>query len=748
MNTDTEGKKCPQCGSILPSGAPEGLCPSCLLRRGLDSEPAIEAQMPSTPEELAGHFPELEILELLGRGGMGMVYKARQRDLNRFVALKILPHQQDPAFVERFTREAQALARLSHPNIVSVYDFGERDGLFYFLMEYVDGQNLRQRMNAKKITLEETLTLISQICDALEYAHGKGIVHRDIKPENILLAENDQVKIADFGLAKIASENPVNLNLTQAGEVMGTIYYMAPEQIEHPGEVDHRADIYSLGVVFYQMLTGELPLGRFSNPSHKVQVDARLDGVVLRALEKDPALRFSNAGEMKAQIEMISCSRPLMKTPHQETKQRDIKVATSSGGLALKIIIFILLIIAGAFIGTIIASIVTYNLPRLYESKVTLEISEHLTEMQVFKAGQDHIDPRFTSIQFQIIQKKETLYPVIDSLNLVQKWGSEYKIRNNEEAFFKLKGMLSVREVRGTSLIEISVLDSDPQEAADIANAIALEYQKNRSSEQAGFKNKSMANLWEQIETQRHKVVELRAKAARIRSESEIVDSNPDGVNPPAQTISADLNVNAAKYADAKNECIMASRILEAAETRANTEKMQNDMPMSAVKIWEKAEPALAPSRPRVFLYLAGGALIGAFVGFFAALLNITIALLLMNAKYSDSENPSIKTQTDELAIIALVLSVLTYVLSLIAPIGFIFCIPAIICAHLSRGRIKKNSTLKGWGMATAAAFMGYLYLLLLLLLVFMSFVIWRNVKIKPRSAALQMRAPIYQILC
>ena len=308
--------KCAQCGAPLSVGAPEGLCPACLLKRGLETQTAGGPAADFTPpplEKLARYFPQLEILELLGRGGMGVVYKARQRELDRIVALKILPSaaDRDPAFAERFAREARALARLSHPNIVAVYDFGQTGGLFYFVMEYVDGLNLRQLLAAARITPREALAIVPQICDALQTAHDQGIVHRDIKPENILLDKKGRVKIADFGIAKIMGADERDMTLTGAGEVIGTPAYMAPEQIEHPREVDHRADIYSLGVVFYQMLTGELPLGKFAPPSRKVQIDIRLDEVVLRALEKEPELRYQQAAEVKTQVETITSSEHL-----------------------------------------------------------------------------------------------------------------------------------------------------------------------------------------------------------------------------------------------------------------------------------------------------------------------------------------------------------------------------------------------------------------------------------------------------
>jgi serine/threonine protein kinase len=183
--------------------------------------------------------------------------------LDRTVALKILPPEvgSDPAFAERFTREAQALAKLTHPNIVMVFDFGETNGYYYFVMEYVDGINLRQSLQLGHVSAEEALAIIPQICDALQYAHDEGIVHRDIKPENVLLDRRGRVKIADFGLAKLVGATQSGLSLTGTQQVMGTPHYMAPEQMERPATVDHRADIYSLGVVFYELLTGELPLG-------------------------------------------------------------------------------------------------------------------------------------------------------------------------------------------------------------------------------------------------------------------------------------------------------------------------------------------------------------------------------------------------------------------------------------------------------------------------------------------------------
>ncbi len=293
---------------------------------------AASKSAPPTQAELADAFPQLDILELIGQGGMGYVFKARQSKLDRFVALKILPQSlaADPAFATRFTREARMLARLSHPNIVTLHDFGQANGFFYLLMEFVDGVNLRQAMKVARFTPAQALSIVPKICEALQFAHNEGILHRDVKPENILLDTKGRVKIADFGIAKLVEGGDAPLgqpgtakpasppNLTETGKVLGTPHYMAPEQLEHPQDVDQRADIYSLGVVFYEMLTGELPLGRFAPPSEKSAVDPRVDEVVLRTLEKERERRTKTAGEVKTQVETIASSasaRPTANRP-------------------------------------------------------------------------------------------------------------------------------------------------------------------------------------------------------------------------------------------------------------------------------------------------------------------------------------------------------------------------------------------------------------------------------------------------
>jgi serine/threonine protein kinase len=254
----------------------------------------------------------LEVLGHLGSGGMGCVYRVRERESGRVSALKVLPRElaADPAFVERFEREARTLARLRHPHIVGVHGFGQAGGFCFLLMEFVDGANLRQALRSGRFTPQQALALIPPLCEALQAAHAQGVLHRDIKPENLLLDAEGRVKIADFGIAKLL-EDPATpstgaYTLTRTGARVGTPHYMAPEQVETPEQVDHRADIYSLGVVFYELLTGELPLGRFPAPSIKAGLDARVDDIVFRALAKERELRQQSADQVRAEVEGLA----------------------------------------------------------------------------------------------------------------------------------------------------------------------------------------------------------------------------------------------------------------------------------------------------------------------------------------------------------------------------------------------------------------------------------------------------------
>jgi predicted Ser/Thr protein kinase len=318
MNAKTD--VCRRCGEGFPAALDpdeyEGVCPTCLAGFAAEGDvvpstldPLAQAAKDPPPLKRGATFRGLEVLELIGQGGMGVVYKARQIELGRIVALKILSPRlaADPEFTRRFNREAQALATLDHPNVVRVHDVGREGELCFLVMEYVDGATLRELLVQRRLPPERGLRLVPQLCEALEYAHSRGVIHRDIKPENILVSSSGVAKIADFGLAKIVSTDAMAVSsLTATNIVMGTVNYMAPEQREGRKEADHRADIYSLGVVFYELLTGELPVGRFEAPSRRSTSDARLDEVVLRALEKDPDRRYQKAGELGRDVERVS----------------------------------------------------------------------------------------------------------------------------------------------------------------------------------------------------------------------------------------------------------------------------------------------------------------------------------------------------------------------------------------------------------------------------------------------------------
>jgi serine/threonine protein kinase len=261
---------------------------------------------PPSPEELAARLPNLEVHELVGQGGMGVVYKGRQPLLDRPVAIKVVRPDlaTDPDFQQRFLAEARTLARLEHPFIVTVFDFGKAGDLYYLVMQYVEGASLRHLIAQKRLTERDVLDFVPQIGEALQHAHDSGVVHRDVKPENVIVDRRNRVRLVDFGLARAfggaAGARPAD------GRVAGTLAYMAPEQLTMPDRVDHRADIYSTGVVCYEMLTGQLPRGDRSPPSAKASTDRRFDPVVLKALEPDRERRYQQARQFNSDVTAIT----------------------------------------------------------------------------------------------------------------------------------------------------------------------------------------------------------------------------------------------------------------------------------------------------------------------------------------------------------------------------------------------------------------------------------------------------------
>lgn len=271
------------------------------------SAPSGQWQPPAL-ETMQAMLPQYAFEALLGRGGMGAVYKAVQITLQRPVAIKVLPgdlaQDDDIQFAERFKNEALTMAKLSHPNIVDVYDFGQtQTGLLYIVMQFVDGTDVAQMIISEgRLPEDYALSITAHVCDALAYAHKNGVVHRDIKPANILIDKEGSVKVADFGLAKA---NDGGHGLTKTNIAMGTPDFVAPEALIAGIPLDGRADLYAVGVMLYQMLTGEIPRGLWTLPGQRIGTDPRFDGIITRAMQTDRAQRYQSAAELRQDLDSI-----------------------------------------------------------------------------------------------------------------------------------------------------------------------------------------------------------------------------------------------------------------------------------------------------------------------------------------------------------------------------------------------------------------------------------------------------------
>ncbi|MCC6336494.1 MAG: serine/threonine protein kinase [Myxococcales bacterium] len=302
------------------------------------------------------------LVQLVGRGGMGEVHQAVQLSLGRTVAVKLLKQElaKDEQFVGRFEKEAAALATLRHPNIVSIVDRGKSANTYYLVMEFVDGQSLRERMRNPDFDAPRALVTLLQVTRAIDYAHQRGVIHRDLKPENILFDEQagDIPKVTDFGLAGFDEKaGQVERNLTQTHVSMGTASYMAPEQAVDAKSAGPRADVYSLGVMLYECLTGELPVGTFDPPSvRKSGLDKRLDGIVSRCLKPAPEDRYASAGALLADLEKLVQFTTSLPALSKETKaQRLLRKSLEVGkrvwrGVSLAVVLVAAIIIAMVFV--------------------------------------------------------------------------------------------------------------------------------------------------------------------------------------------------------------------------------------------------------------------------------------------------------------------------------------------------------------------------------------------------------------
>lgn len=304
---------CRECGSITVSSAASGLCFSCQIQEQADGKDTFffdEADTSTPFDELqrriGAALTSIEITDELGRGGMGIVFRGTQTKLGRDVAVKVMPPMPGDDFASRFLAEARAMARLHHPHIITIHDFGQTDcRLSYIVMEYCEKGSLGDLMSREVLLPQRVLEILSDIAEALGFAHAQNVVHRDMKPENILIDRSGRAKIADFGIAKMEGDRHV-ARMTKTHQVLGTPMYMAPEQATSSRAVDHRADLYALGVILYEALTGEHPTVTFSPPSKATKLDRRVDDVCRSLLEPDPARRANDAAKIAQELRAIA----------------------------------------------------------------------------------------------------------------------------------------------------------------------------------------------------------------------------------------------------------------------------------------------------------------------------------------------------------------------------------------------------------------------------------------------------------
>jgi serine/threonine protein kinase len=443
------------------------------------------------------------------------------------------------------------------------------------------------------------------------------------------------VKIADFGIARIlgvgeSSGTSRGDALAQPGltgeRTLGTPAYMAPEQAANPTEVDHRADIYSLGVVFYEMLTGEPPRGQFEPPSHRVRMDVRIDEVVLRALEKEPQRRYQTAGELKTGVETISGS-PLPRTGPPPPPARPVR---GRGGVWAGLIVALLV----WFFTTLSATVITFIMPESYKAITRIKVERDVWPENpengatgILPTGYAY-DPYFIQTEFEVIQSEVILGQVIDRLKLNERWGKRYaggtKFRTAESVAL-LKLHLDLRPVRSTSLIEIGVFDERPDEAAEVANAIAEEFRGYRIKQHELLVRGKREILESAIKNQESKIAAVQASLDRLRKELGITDERAslavDSVSP---------NPSERPYWTKRRELEDILQYRSKLSQELLSEEQDSRLSAgSLVEIVDRATPPLRPARPNKPLNIAIGMLVGAILGLFAGLATWLIALLI-----------------------------------------------------------------------------------------------------------------------